>query len=95
MASQGAAIIEFPTKDTSVPSVASATVASSASATGGDGPAAPQIQTLGHAAVERLFQLLTIQNLGQGRVLVQPLYISVEQAGARNAGRVAPASGSS
>jgi len=80
VASQVSAVINFPVRDTSAPSGVGATLASSATATGGATVEAANTFQAATGSAQPV-QMLTIQNLGNGRVFVHPLFVTVEQAG--------------
>ena len=76
--SRGSVVIDFPSRDTSVPSV----TPSASAATGEAMATGHQIQGPAAAAtIAPSGQLVTIQSLGGGRTLIHPLYIKVEQFG--------------
>ena len=82
MANQGAELIQFPVRETSAPSGVTANLTASATTGGGPTPAGHrQAQASTGSTFDRSTQLLTLQNLGNGRVFVHPLYVSVEQSG--------------
>lgn len=82
MANQTAVIVNFPSRDTAEPAASGATVASATTAAISTGYPTSQVQAQsGLMPTSRSTQLVTIQNLGQGRVLLHPLYVSVDQPG--------------